>query len=932
MQIYKSVAFKYLVLLILLSGCAAYSQYQLPPVHNFGVMDYNAGNQNWDIVKSGNYIYAANNEGLLEYDGIKWRLYPLPNKTIIRSVAVDSDRIYTGSYEEFGYWERQDNGELKYQSLSERIGPEKINTETIWGIYPFDGKVIFKSFSSLFVYENQDLNIITSDATLMAANVINNEFFVFGSGKGIYKLDSNQLNLIPETGFLKDYKVQSITPYKLGKTIIGTSLHGCFIMDDNGIHYWDIPLNGALKENQLNEVSYSIGGKVFFGTIKKGLFVYNETDNTFYNIYVKNGLQNNTVLGCFYHDDVVWLALDNGISAIPINGYAYYLNPEKVDIGAVYDMVILNGVTYIATNTGIHKIDRNGISFIEGSQDHTWDLTVVGNDIICGHNLGTYRITEDQFIPITSRNGGYVFKQVPKEKNLYIQGNYKGLSLYTKKEDGSWDYESVKNIDFPVKEIVFEKPNVAWVAHPYKGVYKVRFSQDYTTVEEVNKNYNREFPNIYDIKLYTIEGNIAFYSADTWFVYNVLEDEIKPFNSLNNLLGSNKAARPISDTSMSPLVFKKNDGTLFLRRSIQDSESEVYIPSRFYKGKLVSYDERAVVVSDSLVYIGLYNDILAIKPFKVTNNVNVSEPLVNRIYKNGIPQSLHHKVSVHQKDTLTVEASIPFLSNANMSYTVSNNGFWEFTEGKIVLSGFSHGDNLLKIRASNSNNTSDILEIPFYVEYPWYMGGWGILLFIAIVFFIIYIILTINKYVLIRHKKYLDEQYEHQKELHRKEEAIYHEKKINEMLKEQHKIDLNSKTKELANTAMAMTKKNELLQKLKSELLQFKTEIINKGKFERLIKNIDKNISSSKDWEVFESNFNEIHDSFFKKLLELHPDHLTPKDLKLCAYLKMNLSTKEIAPLMGISIRGVEIHRYRLRKRLGLETEQNLNEYLMSIS
>ncbi len=81
---------------------------------------------------------------------------------------------------------------------------------------------------------------------------------------------------------------------------------------------------------------------------------------------------------------------------------------------------------------------------------------------------------------------------------------------------------------------------------------------------------------------------------------------------------------------------------------------------------------------------------------------------------------------------------------------------------------------------------------------------------------------------------------------------------------------------------------------------------------------------------MFQSNFNEIHDSFFKTLVKRHSD-LTSKDLKLCAYLKMNLSTKEIAPIMRISIRGVEIHRYRLRKKLELNNEQNLNEYLINI-
>ena len=84
------------------------------------------------------------------------------------------------------------------------------------------------------------------------------------------------------------------------------------------------------------------------------------------------------------------------------------------------------------------------------------------------------------------------------------------------------------------------------------------------------------------------------------------------------------------------------------------------------------------------------------------------------------------------------------------------------------------------------------------------------------------------------------------------------------------------------------------------------------------------------DWHLFEQHFDQVHENFLKRIKEIHPG-LTPKDLKICAYLRMNLSSKEIAPLLNISVRGVEISRYRLRKKLGLERDDNLIEYLMKV-
>ncbi|MBK6995650.1 MAG: hypothetical protein IPH31_12245 [Lewinellaceae bacterium] len=88
-------------------------------------------------------------------------------------------------------------------------------------------------------------------------------------------------------------------------------------------------------------------------------------------------------------------------------------------------------------------------------------------------------------------------------------------------------------------------------------------------------------------------------------------------------------------------------------------------------------------------------------------------------------------------------------------------------------------------------------------------------------------------------------------------------------------------------------------------------------------------MESDHDWEIFEESFNRVHDDFFKRLMHDFPD-LTPGDLRLAGYLKMNLSSKEIAPLLNISIRGIENKRYRLRKKLGLSEEANLTEFIMA--
>lgn len=83
------------------------------------------------------------------------------------------------------------------------------------------------------------------------------------------------------------------------------------------------------------------------------------------------------------------------------------------------------------------------------------------------------------------------------------------------------------------------------------------------------------------------------------------------------------------------------------------------------------------------------------------------------------------------------------------------------------------------------------------------------------------------------------------------------------------------------------------------------------------------------DWDSFAQNFDQVHNDFLKRLKNKYPQ-LSPRDLKLCAYLKLNLTTKDMAPLLNISVRGIEISRYRLRKKIDLPNNISLNDFMMN--
>ncbi len=144
--------------------------------------------------------------------------------------------------------------------------------------------------------------------------------------------------------------------------------------------------------------------------------------------------------------------------------------------------------------------------------------------------------------------------------------------------------------------------------------------------------------------------------------------------------------------------------------------------------------------------------------------------------------------------------------------------------------------------------------------------------------------------------------------------------------------ELIYKSKELANATLMVINHQELLNKLKKEI----QENIRTGKLYRsngssLVKMIDSNLSGEDEWAFFQENFDLIHEHFFRKLTERYPV-LTPGDLRLCALLRLNYSSKEIAKMLNLTLRGVEAARYRLRKKLNLEEEENLVSFVINFT
>ena len=239
-----------------------------------------------------------------------------------------------------------------------------------------------------------------------------------------------------------------------------------------------------------------------------------------------------------------------------------------------------------------------------------------------------------------------------------------------------------------------------------------------------------------------------------------------------------------------------------------------------------------------------------------------------------------------------------------------------------------HGEYTLRIEVltktgiilSQSNYTFEVAP-PFYLSITS-----KIIYVLLIILLAVGIYFYILRLIHLKKEKVLMEQEEiRRKEIEKREQQII------ALENEKLESELTVKSKELAVSTMTIIKKNEILVTIKEEVILQKNTLgaqyPNKY-YDKLIRLLDENLSSEDDWAIFQTNFDRIHENFFRNLRLNFPD-LTSNDLRFCAYLRLNLSSKDIAHLMNISLKGVEVGRYRIRKKIGISSTKSLTEFMI---
>ncbi len=920
-----------------------------PYITNFTKKECGGGIENWEINASKHgYIYVANNDGLMKYDGYKWHIYKLPNKTIVRSLTIDhsTGRIFLGGQDEVGYFEADESGSLIYHSIKNLLPQNFLSLEDVWDIQMIGKKILFRSINKLFLFEKEKITVLKLDSkTIGFVKCIGNSIFYQDPSYGVFELSNNTNRFIEGSEIFVGNHIKSIIKLREERMLFVTERKG--ILEYNGESFKNFTAASNVNSKILSSAVVINQNLIAVGSVLQGVLFFDTLGILKNNITKKNGLQTNSIISLAKDfNGNLWAGTTNGIDQILINSPYSIIYPDGQLEGGVYAVKFFNKKLYVGTNNGLFYTDwiSNGNTYkptnfekVENSDGHVWALDIIGNDLFMGHNQGAFQIKGNTAHKISKDYIGTWRFITLLDSSFMITGTYGGLQLYKKKDKTYHFDQKISGFDESARIITKDANNNIWVSHPYRGVYKLTLSNDFKSIIQL-KIYGKKtgLPSNLSNYIVKLKNDIYVNGEIGVFKYDESGDKFKVEKNLTELIGNKLNVRRLFQDNDETIWYanEKDCGVLIVNNSILSKNVSQYsVP--FLNGKLIGGFENIYSPYKETIFACTDKGMILIDFKSLKEKIDLKLHFTDIEIGNKDKQLVYGGHSVQKKEKLEIDYdqnTIKFSFGTNqldptnqVKYSYMLKGHdkdWaEWTSiNHYELNNMQPGNYTFVVKAIAAYGAkSNELSYGFRINNPWYSSiyAWFFYLFVFAIAF--------NYFIM-----YINKKHEIDKETLRKDKELS-EAKIEILENEKLQAEIEFKNRELALSTMHVLQKNETLSKLRDELDQ----AVKQSKEPETKSNIKKAISIlsddnrvEEDWESFAVHFDKVHSNFLKSLKSKYPQ-LSPKDLKLCAYLRMNLTTKDIAPLLKISVRGVEISRYRLRKKMNIDQEINLNDFMM---
>lgn len=932
-----------------------------PDITNFYHEEINAGAQNWGIGqdKMGN-MYFANNSGLLTYNGKEWKLYQLPNKTIVRALCIANDyKIYVGGQDAVGYFFPNEFGQLSYFSLMDKLKQGDRKFGDVWNILQLKDEIFFRTDLKIYCFNNKTGKFKVIPAPLSGS------WSFMGTNNGVLYAQDEKQNLLQRTAdhwektaisLPEKPLVTSIQNISKDSLLIFTLRQGIYL--HTGGETKNIGINNKVANAQIFSSYKMRNGQFAIGTVSNGIYIIDKNGTTIKNFSSDNGLQNNNVLSLFEDKNgVLWTGLDEGIASVnyfspiqKINGFF------KVPMPA-YTSTIFNKKLYIGTSDGVYvspitTADQEDITFskasfskVENTDRQVWSLYNFDGTLLMGHHNGAYQIKEKATLIAGAQSGCWLFRKIPSLTNRLMLGSYDGIQLLSQ-HDATLHINPFlnRNLKEPLRFIEIDTAHhIVWASHPYRGIYKITMSPDFMRMENVELlNHTNGLPNDLNNFVFKATNDIVFTTENGVYEYDYLTKKFTRSKKYFSLFGNMMIKFLVTDSVGRMWFATEKEVGVVAHNKIN------YIPE--LSGKLIAGFENIYPYNSNNILMASYKGMVHLNYNRYQKSFSKIAAILNKVVAIGKEDSVLNNGYYGYLQTKEKICKLPAAYNsyrfefssdrygadANVIYSYRLNGYdaewsgWSSATTKDYTN-LSYGKYVFLVKAKDHfGNTSETIAYSFEILPRWYQTTWAYLIYFAVVAWVLYFALRLHRKRLQKQKEIYTQKQAHLKYVHELE-LEHNEREIIKLQNERLEADMMYKNKELASITMHLYKRGRLLGKIKDDLSDAIGKVSQneeKTDLTKLLKLITQEEKQDNGWEQFAVHFDEVHNKFLQNLKATYPE-LTPGDLKLCAYLKMNLSSKDIAQLLHLSLKGVENGRYRLRKKINLASNSSLTDFIL---
>ena len=932
----------------------------IPKITHFSRTDFEADAQFWTMTEDQDGIrYFGNNDGALVFDGKNWQKVKLPNNSSVRSLlTTDDNKVYAGGFNEIGVIEKDSLGIYNYRSLLADLKLENEKLENLWQVHQFKDFIIYRSFNELVVISGNTATHIASNNAFIHSGIVNGRFLVQDIEYGIFEFspESMQLKLRFENSSLQNNSIVGFFPDPQDPGVVTLVARAGEVykanLNSGEVHKWISVFDGKFRDEIISAVKHQ--DSYLLGTLGSKIILLTGEGEVVQKPHAFAQVYDSSILNFYQEQGNIWVLLNNGLDYIEFDSPVSLLFDEA----SIYDILVEQEHIYVATNKGVYfsrfpageAISSFQFHKVPGIDGQAWSVQKAEGEIIIGHDKGLFLLRN--FIPqkIGEESGFWKITPIKEKPGSYLASNYNGLYLVTS-ADGNWKIShKIRGFEESARDILpAAEKNTYWVCHGYKGVYKLKIDEDYSRVFALDHYTDQNgFSSPFNINVFHWKGNTVFTTNNGIYTFEEQTNSFVPFAPLNRVLGTSENTRKLLENgNRTWFVLDDEIGYFDGEPASAKTETELFLN---LKGNLNRGMESLVPIKNGKTFIGaitglyLYNtqrspaeEAMKTSFGRISTTQSDTESLLPLLPSEGLLEL------EHTPELMRFEFSSPELSpSATVQFQYYLEGLdrtwsaWETASFK-EYTHLQPGEYTFRVRSRDlTGNLGEEASYSFSIAPVWYQTN--LFIFLSISGFILGLGLIgyfINLKIKRDHQKSLLASQRAQKLLELEIEQLRLQQDKDQIKKDKLALEEDniSKSKELANYTMLLVKKKDIFSETYSNLKELKNTLKSptaKKQLQDILIQLHQHRIGEEYMNIFDVNFERVHRNFFERLKEINPK-ITHRELRLLAFVNMDLTNKEIAPLLNISVRGVETARYRVRKKLDVH-EENLLEFLQNIS